>query len=377
MADAGGEGLEVRLAQAGPIPLGVSFACPPESLLALVGPSGSGKTTVLRAIAGLYRPVTGRVRCAGATWLDTQGHVFVAPQRRSVGLVFQDYALFPHLSVTGNVQTALGHLPRARRARRASELLERVNLSGLERRRPATLSGGQQQRVAIARALARDPAVLLLDEPFSAVDQVTRRKLRRELAQLRGSLRIPVVLVTHDLEEAGMLADRMCILHHGRSLQEGPPHEVMSRPRSVQVARLVDLQNVFEGVVAGHQSDPPLTRVRWLGHVLEVRHQPAFAAGAAVCWVIPGAGVILHRRDRPSRGERENPVAGRVDSVVVLGDTTSVALQVDGSGGARISFPVPTHVAQRNGLAAGVSAKVSLRAEAIQIMDWEAPGEGG
>ena len=140
------------------------------------------------------------MHCANQRWFDTATGICLSPQQRSVGLVFQDYALFPNLSVHGNVQAALGHLPKAQHASRINELLSLVNLSGLKHRRPQSLSGGQQQRVAIARALARDPAVLLLDEPFSAVDQVTRRKLREELAQLRGSLQIPVVLVTHDLE---------------------------------------------------------------------------------------------------------------------------------------------------------------------------------
>ena len=364
----GGDGLEVVLAQPGPIPLDVTLACPAGELLALVGPSGSGKTTVLRTIAGLYRPREGRVRCGDQTWLDTGAGTALPPQRRRVGMVFQDYALFPHLDVRANVTAALGHLSRDRRRDRANALLEQVNLAGLEDRLPATLSGGQQQRVAIARALAREPQVLLLDEPFSAVDQVTRRKLRRELAALRSALRVPVVLVTHDLEEAAMLADRLCILHHGETLQSGAPLEVLSRPCSVQVARLVDLRNVYEGVVSRHEDDPPVTRLRWRGHELEARRQDRFEPGARVAWTIPGSAVILHRRDRPSRGERENPVAGTVESLVPLGENASVFLRVDGPQAPGITLTVPRHVAERNGLAPGVSARVSLRAEAIHLM---------
>jgi molybdate transport system ATP-binding protein len=361
-------GLQVELAQVAPIPMDVRLRCAPGELLALVGPSGSGKTTVLRTIAGLYRPREGTVRCKGQTWLDSAAGIHRPPQHRRVGLVFQDYALFPHLDVLHNVTAALGHVSATARGPRARALLEQVNLSGLERRLPATLSGGQQQRVAIARALARDPEVLLLDEPFSAVDQVTRRKLRRELAALRAALKIPVVLVTHDLEEAAMLADRLCILHHGRTLQSGPPWQVLSRPDSVEVARLVDLQNVFEAQVHEQVPETPLTRISWQGRALEARHHPGLNPGEAVAWVIPTSAVILHRRERPSRGERENPVAGVIETLVAMGDNASITLRVDGPQGPVIALSLPLHVVERNALAVGAEARVSLRRDAIHLI---------
>ena len=230
MGEAPGPGLTVTLAQDAPIPLDAALACEPGELLALVGPSGSGKSTILRVIAGLVRPRGGVVSCNGETWLDTGRGVDLPPQRRAVGLVFQHYALFPHLTALENITLALRSLPRAAQHERARALLDLVNLTGFEARRPAELSGGQQQRIAVARALARDPRVLLMDEPFSAVDQVTRRKLQRELVQLRRTLQIPLVLVTHDLEEARMLADQLSILHRGQTVRRGPPTEVMSRP---------------------------------------------------------------------------------------------------------------------------------------------------
>src|SRR6185312_510541 len=142
---------------------------------------------------------------------------------------------------------------------------------------PAELSGGQQQRVAMARALARDPQALLLDEPFAAVDRVTRQKLYRELADLRGTLAMPIVLVTHDLDEAAMLADRMCILHRGRTLQIGTPYDVMARPVDATVARLVDLRNVFDATISAHGLGRTL--IDWRGVTLEVTAAPAFAIG--------------------------------------------------------------------------------------------------
>jgi molybdate transport system ATP-binding protein len=169
-------GLHVRLRQAGPIPLDVEFSCGQNELLTLVGPSGSGKSTVLRSIAGLYQPREGRVSCQGAVWFDVADDVNVPPHRRPVGLVFQSYALFPHMTVLRNVTAALGFRPKEERDSKARALLSLVHLNGLDYRYPASLSGGEQQRVAVARALARDPAALLMDEPFSAVDRRTRRK---------------------------------------------------------------------------------------------------------------------------------------------------------------------------------------------------------
>ena len=210
--------LVARLEQSAPIPLAADIVCDSGELLALVGPSGSGKSTILRCLAGLHRPTAGSVRCGDAIWFDAGRGIDVRPQRRRVGFVFQHYALFPHLSAQDNVSIALQHLPPGERAEKARQWLARTRLDGLEARRPAELSGGQQQRVAIARALAREPQLLLLDEPFSAVDQVTRRKLLRQLIALRRSLAIPIVLVTHDLEEAALLADTMTVLHHGHTL---------------------------------------------------------------------------------------------------------------------------------------------------------------
>jgi molybdate transport system ATP-binding protein len=371
MADGELAGLHVSLSQAAPIPLDACFECAPGELLALVGPSGSGKTTVLRSIAGLYRPAQGRISCADVVWFDAEVGVSQAPQQRSVGLVFQNYALFPHLSALDNVAAALSHRAPGERAARARELLALVHLGGLEARLPIALSGGQQQRVAVARALARDPATLLMDEPFSAVDRVTRQKLYRELAELRRALKMPLVLVTHDLDEAAALADRMCILHHGRTLQIGSPHEVLSRPRDAEVARLVDMRNVFEGRVLGHEPQRDRTFLAWRGYTLELAYAPEREAGSPVCWVIPAGSVILHRRDQPSGGEHENPVQGVIADCVPLGDTTSLSMRVDGAADAPLHFSVATHVARRNGLAAGEQIAVSLLADAIHLMPWQ------
>lgn len=234
-------GLAVKLHQEAPIALDVELCVAPGEILALVGPSGSGKSTTLRAIAGLYAPSGGRIACNGSLWLDHEAGINVPARQRRAGMVFQSYALFPHLTAVENVMEALGDVRPEQRRHQARALLQRLHLGGLEDRRAAALSGGEQQRVAVARALARRPEVLLLDEPFSAVDRVTRRRLRRELMELRRELPMPVILVTHDLDDVVKLADRMCVMHRGRILQTGAVEAVMTRPASATVAELLDL----------------------------------------------------------------------------------------------------------------------------------------
>ena len=377
----------MTLRQRTPVPLDCTLSCAPGELLALVGPSGSGKSTVLRCIAGLHLPDQGRVECGRVNWLDRERGIVLLPQYRRVGMVFQNYSLLPHLSAQDNVALALWQLPPGQRIAQAREWLERVHLHGLEQKFPAQLSGGQQQRVALARALARtmsvtgEPAVLLLDEPFSAVDQVTRRKLQQELARLRRELPIPIVLVTHDLDEARMLADRMVLLHHGVSLQSGPPDEVLTRPANAAIARLVGLGNLFQGVVGAPNSDGKFG-LEWLNRRLEVARNPdpGFAPGDQVSWVIPPEGILLHRRDRPAaRGEAENPVTGRVVDYVVLGPNTQIMFRPDGGdeGDLPLTLSAPTHVAQRNGIVTGSAACISLLREAIHLMPKEDPERTG
>jgi len=361
-------GLHVRLQQQGPIPLDAALECAPGEVLALVGPSGSGKTSILRAIAGLLQVGEGSIRINGDTWFDANQTINLPARRRRVGYVFQSYALFPHLSALHNVMEALLEYPPAERERRAREALSRVRLAGLEERLPRNLSGGQQQRVAVARALAREPKVLLLDEPFSAVDRATRQRLYRELAELRRELAMPVILVTHDLDEALMLADRLCVLHQGRTLQSGEPCAVMTRPESVEVAQLVGLRNVFRAGVLGHDEVRGMTTIEWRGHRLEARLQPAFAPGTQVTWAIPQGHIVLHRRDRPSRGERENPVSGPVIECIALGENVALTVAVNGPDRPPLFLNIPAHVARRNDIAAGVEIGLSLLADGIHLM---------
>jgi molybdate transport system ATP-binding protein len=363
--------LFAHVRQAGPIPLDAELRCEAGKVLALVGPSGSGKSTILRCIAGLYSPEHGMVSCSGATWLDTQRRLCLPPQRRRVGMLFQDFALFPHLTALNNIRIALGGEPRARREALARELLRRVHLQGLEHRFPSALSGGQQQRVALARALARDPEVLLLDEPFSAVDQVTRRKLRIEMLQLTRELNIPIVLVTHDLDEASMLADRLCVLHDGRTLQEGLPGQVMRQPVDATVARLIDVRNLFEAQIIEQQDERQTTILSWQGCRLQAALDARYEAGSKICWCIQPTDVLLHRRIQPSRGIRENPVNGQVSEMVTVAGVTNVIVSLQENSRISLHMDLPPHVVKRNIVRVGDRIGMSLLKAAIHLMPWQ------
>jgi molybdate transport system ATP-binding protein len=216
----------------------------PETI-ALVGQSGSGKTSLLRAIAGLEPSTQGRITLGAEPWLDSPEGLDLRPERRRTGYLPQDYGLFPHLTVAGNVRFA------ARRDR--PDLLERLRVAHLAAARPAQLSGGERQRVALARALAREPRVLLLDEPFGALDTVTRQHVRRELADVLADLKLPTLLVTHAFEDATVLADRVGALDHGSLVQLGLASELQRNPVNAAVAALTGA-NVLHGTATPTQS---------------------------------------------------------------------------------------------------------------------------
>ncbi|MCK9519170.1 MAG: ABC transporter ATP-binding protein [Dehalococcoidia bacterium] len=229
-----------------------------QEIVVLFGHSGAGKSLSLQFIAGLAQPEAGRIAIGGALVFDSAAGVNLPPQARDVGYVVQDLALFGHMTVAENV--AFG-IPRARdRSRRVSELLELLQLQGFEQRRPGTLSGGQQQRVALARALAREGRLLLLDEPFSALDESLRAGLRRELIRLRAELGLTIIFVTHDLREAHLLGDRLAVFDDGRILQFGPREDVFRRPVSRRVGELTGVANIFPACAM--RAAGPLLRTR-------------------------------------------------------------------------------------------------------------------
>ena len=356
--------LRVTLQQTHPTTLDVDLHCEKGEVLALVGPSGAGKSTVLRCIAGLQSPQQGVVACKGRTWFNSEARVNQTPQQRRVGMVFQNYALFPHLTVEDNIKLVFNE-DKNNHHQRAQQLLEKVHLLGLEHRYPHQLSGGQQQRVALARALAREPEVLLLDEPFSAVDKVTRRKLYLELNTLRRELDMPMILVTHDLDEAAMLADNLCVIHQGRTLQQGSPEQILYRPDNSSIARQVDVRNLHTARLVQHQDQ---LKLRWYDYYFEVNNPLGFTTQQDIYWTLSPSKVLLHQRVRPSHGEHENPVSGSIQEMVTLRGITTVFMLIERAGNSLLQMDIPEHVAIRNDLKMGETITVSLLSEAIHLM---------
>jgi molybdate transport system ATP-binding protein len=300
--------------------LDVRFAVEPGETLALAGPSGAGKTSVLRAIAGLLRPARGRVVCDGEPWLDTESRIDVPPERRGCGYLFQEYALFPHLSAWRNV--AYG-LPRAdRRRERALELLETFGLGERADARPGALSGGERQRVALARALARQPRALLLDEPLSALDTRTRGRASRELAAALRDAGVPALLVTHDFAEAALLGDRVAVLDAGRIVQDGSARELLAAPASAFVA---DLTGAV--VLTGEARSGPdgLTLVRLRGTQADVASTDSGRGEVAVS-VHPWE-IALGPADVAASGSAQNHLEGAISTVTHVGNRVRVGVE--------------------------------------------------
>ena len=314
--------------------------------VALVGPSGAGKTTMLRVVAGLLRPAFGFVALDDIVLLDTQRQIDVAPEHRRVGYLFQEYALFPHLDVWHNVRFG------ARRAQDVGPLLERFRIEGLARARIRELSGGERQRVALARALAREPALLLLDEPLSALDAHTRAGVRAELRELLDDLGLPTILVTHDFEDAATLANRVGVISDGEILQLDTPTDLVAVPRDAFVAS-------FSGATV------------LPGHVVEIRDglsHVALDGGLSLWSADEGEGPVnvavypwdislgVHVPD----DSRMNHVSAAVVSVAPMGNRTRVRV-------GPIVAEITAASAERLDLRPGVVAVASFKATAARL----------
>jgi molybdate transport system ATP-binding protein len=300
--------------------LDVALEVAPGRCLALAGPSGAGKTTILRLIAGTVRPDRGRVSSGASVWLDTERGVDEEPEHRRCGYLFQEYALFPHLSAWRNVAYGLRSVPRRERRAIALELLERFGLQARADARPATLSGGEQQRVALARALARRPEVLLLDEPLSALDSRARASAARELGNAVRETDVPAILVTHNFSEAAQLGDEVGVIDRGVIVQRGSASELAAAPRSGFVADFTGAV-VLTGTAFLSPGGLTVVELDGGGKVLSTESGEGRVAISVFPWEIalqsPGASVD---------SSAQNHLHARVSSLTSVGNRVRVGL---------------------------------------------------
>lgn len=341
------------VAERGGFRLDVGVEAAPGQVLGILGPNGAGKSTLLRVLAGLTPLSGGRLELDGRVLDDPTADVFVPPERRPVGMVFQDYLLFPHLSVLENVAFAprARGVPKQEARRRASEWLDRLGVADLAGRRPTALSGGQAQRVALARALAGEPGVVLLDEPLAALDAGTRLAVRTDLRRHLVGFGGPALLVTHDPLEALVLADHLLVLDGGRAVQRGTPAEVARRPATEYVARLVGL-NLYRGTAR----DGAITvDGGGLLHAADVHTSgPVFVA-------LRPAAVALHA-GRPE-GSPRNVWEGRVAGLELFGDRVRVQV----AGAPPVLADVTPGAVAELGLAADHPVWVSAKASELEV----------
>jgi molybdate transport system ATP-binding protein len=339
--------------------LSVSLEVEPGACLALVGPSGAGKTTVLRAIAGLRRPDRGRLRLGPDVWLDTDAGVDLAPEERRCGYLFQDYALFPHLSAWRNVAFGLRGIERGERRPRALELLDRFGVGGLAEERPRTLSGGERQRVALARALAPAPRALLLDEPLAALDTRTRAEAARSLASALADAAVPAILVTHDFAEAAVFATEVAVIDRGRIVQRDAPAALSARPSSAFVA---DFTGAFVLFGVARPTEAGATRVALEGGG-EVASSDE-AAGPVAVAVYPWE-VTLEPAGGQPHGSALNRIEARVDSLTEVGGRVRVGLRASQS----LAAEVTAESAARLGLEPGRRVAATWKATATRLVE--------
>jgi molybdate transport system ATP-binding protein len=352
--------LEARLLRSlGAVRVDLELDVPAGGRLGLVGPSGAGKSTVLRLLAGLLRPDRGLIRCGAEVWTDTERGVDWAPERRRCGYVFQDYALFPHLSAWRNVAYGMRDLDRASRRRAALELLERLGLGDRAQARPEQLSGGERQRVALARALARRPRALLLDEPLSALDPRTRTRAALELASILSEIDAPTVIVTHDFHEASLLCERIGVLDDGRLVQVASASTLAAAPASAFVADFTGAVILSGHARAGLEG---LTAVTLDGGG-EITSTDA-ASGRVGVAIYPWE-IALGPPHTRQHGSAQNRLPAHVSSITTVGNRVRVGLDACQPVVAEITAPAARELALR----VGAPVTISWKATATRLLE--------
>ncbi|CAG0945248.1 sulfate transport system ATP-binding protein [Anaerolineae bacterium] len=337
-------------------------------ILVLFGASGAGKSLTLNCIAGFGSPDSGNIRLGDRVLFDHNTRINMPTRARRVGYVFQNYALFPHLTVRENIAFGLRAAVDVRK--RVDEMLELTHLVDFAARYPSQLSGGQQQRVALARALAPRPDLLLLDEPFSALDAPTRMQLRGELLNLQREFKIPTIFVTHDLGEAYFLADKLAVMDTGKILQVDAPGEIIQNPNCLQVARAVGVKNILPGTVEECQGK--FCRVR-IGNALVETQPGEFKLGARVTVCIRPERVMLLRPEHTGKSSDENALNGEIVREMNDGMLATLLFRASGSRlvpdqDYDLQIELPVYIYERLDLARQRRWTVSLRKNAIHLI---------
>ena len=333
-----------------------------QGITVLFGASGSGKTTTLRSIAGMVTPDAGRISLGDSVYFDSAARVNLAMQKRRVGFVFQDYLLFPHLTAAENVAYGAKAPHDHDRRRHVAEMLKLVGVDYAAGRRPAELSGGEQQRVALARALASDPAILLLDEPLSAVDVTTRSRLLDEIVEVQRKTGIPFLYVTHSPADAVRIGDELLVMADGRIVQQGKPLEVFNAPLNVPAVRVVGTENILAGRIEGHQAEEGISVVD-LGKCRMVIPRSQLAEGSRVTLGIRAEDIIVSR-ERVSRTSARNLLAGTVKRL--LRDGESIELVAD--CGVDLKVRITPQAERALELAPGVEIYLLIKASSCHIL---------
>jgi len=332
---------------------------PGPSVTVLFGPSGAGKTTLLRCIAGLDRLTTGRIVFSGQVWADVAHRRHMPTQKRPIGYLFQDYALFPHLNVRENIGFGIHHLAPGMRSERIKTTAANLQIEELLERQPHELSGGQQQRVALARALVREPGLLLLDEPLSALDGVARDHVRSELARLLRRLQIPAIIVTHDWVDALSLGDRLHVMSRGEVLQEGIPQEVFAKPQHAEVASAVGMENLVVGCVTERGAD--VVKLQVGNAELYAVDPQGEHTDYFVC--IRGENVTLET-GRAGQSSARNNLRGTVKEISPTGSLMKVVVDV----GFEMVALVTRQAVADLGLVQGASVFAAFKASAVHLI---------
>ena len=358
--------LEVALRKRlGDFQLDATFSAP-RGLITLFGPSGSGKSLTLQSLAGTIKPDDGRIVLDDHLIFDSLGGLNLPPQKRRVGYVPQHYALFPHLSVADNIGFGLVRLSANIRRQRVAELLDSFHLEALASRRPQQLSGGQQQRVALARALAVQPRLLLLDEPFAALDAGLRGTLREELAQVQKLWDISMLIVTHDLSDVFALGQRVVVYDHGRVIQQGTRDEVFFSPENKRVAEFVQTGNILPATV--ERVDGEKLWLRWGSRLLETEGR-SMPPGTPVYVCIRPTQILIVRPDRSMARERQNVLSGSVVHTDMHAETYTLHLRLDDSEAPYdLEIVLPGYVYHRLAVQAASNLTVELNPRDLHVI---------